>query len=228
VQADLGQARSIRIGGVAKVLGFALVLGGVGLVVLVGDESSLETASGGPAPARSEASRGLARITATSTSAASGSRLSIRSIESRSGAGVAQDFVIVFDGSVPDDRVSYVDDIAKADVARVAYTTQEWTPVQRTPLMTCGDAHFGFSPPAIVGQVDVLIPGDWFDVPPDADEITWTQHPEGSGMKTPLCGPHDGYVQFAIWSPSSHDPEHIQVYFADPTRLVIEIRPPPP
>ena len=69
------------------------------------------------------------------------------------------------------------------------------------------------------------MPGDWFRHPPATDKIIWGHHPDGYGLKTPLCGPHDGYVQFAIWGPSSHDPNDIEVYFHDKTRLVVEIRP---
>ena len=69
------------------------------------------------------------------------------------------------------------------------------------------------------------MPADWFERPPDADEIVWEQDPPGDGLKMPLCGPHDGYVQLAIWAPSSHDRDNITVRFEDRTRLVIEIRP---
>jgi hypothetical protein len=136
-----------------------------------------------------------------------------------------QDFVILFDGPVPDDRTSFVEEITNVDAPAVAYTTQEWSPENPTPLRTCGDTHFGFNPPVIVGQADVLMPGDWFRAPPDTDKIIRKQHPKGYGLKTPLCGPHDGYVQFAIWSPASQDPDDIRVSFDGKTRLVVEIRP---
>jgi hypothetical protein len=32
-------------------------------------------------------------------------------------------------------------------------------------------------------------------------------------------------VQFAIWSPASHDPDDIRVYFDGKTRLIVEIGP---
>jgi hypothetical protein len=154
-----------------------------------------------------------------------GSELSIRTIEASVGVDGSQDFVIVFDAPVPDGRVDYVDDIGDVDAPAVAYTTQEWTPEDPTPLRTCGDRHFGFDPPTTVGQVDVLIPGDWFRAPPDPDQIAWTHEPEDAALKTPLCGPHDGYVQFAIWAPASHDPDDVRVYFDGPSRLIVEIRP---
>jgi hypothetical protein len=157
--------------------------------------------------------------------ASSWSGLSIRKIESYFRVDGGQDFVIVFDGPVPDDRVSYVPDIENVDAPAVAYTTQEWTPDNPTPLLTCGDTHFGFTPPVTVGQADVLMPADWFSAPPDTDEIIWTRHPEGYALKTPLCEPRDGYVQLAIWSPASHDPDDIRVYFDGRTRLIVEIRP---
>lgn len=71
----------------------------------------------------------------------------------------------------------------------------------------------------------MFIPGDWFSAPPDSDRITWTHKPEGAVLKTPLCGPHDGYVQFAIWAPASHDPDEVRMYFDGLSRLIIEIRP---
>ena len=151
--------------------------------------------------------------------------MSIRKIETYSRAEGGQDFVIVFDGPVPDDRIAHVQEIENVDAPAVAYTTQEWTPENPTPLRTCGGTHFGFDPPVIVGQADVLLPANWFSAPPDPGEIIWKHHPEGYGLKTPLCGPHDGYVQFAIWSPESHDPDDIRVYFDGKTQLIVEIRP---
>ena len=152
-----------------------------------------------------------------------GSGLSIRKIETHSRVEGGQDFVIVFDGPVPDDRITYVRNVEHVDAPAIAYRTQEWTPEKPTPLRTCEDTHFGFDPPVVVGQVDVLIPADWFSAPPVTDKIVWERHPERYQLKTPLCGPHEGYVQFAIWSPASHDPDHIQVYFDGMTRLIVEI-----
>jgi hypothetical protein len=204
----------------------ALMLVAAGVFPLVG-EPSPEAVSGRLASSMrpSDVSPDLAPTTAAAEPELRDSRLSIRSIETHIGTDGAQEFVIVFDGSVPDARIGYFDDINHVDSSRVGYTTQEWTPERPTPLSTCGDQHFGFSPPAIVGQVDVLMPGDWFGTPPVADKIIWERHPKAYGLKTPLCGPHNGYVQFAIWSPASHDPDDIRVYFDDLTRLVVEIRP---
>ena len=205
----------------AAVVGLA-----AGAILLVGDESSPDTVAGAMSlnPGRSDASPDMVPTTAKPEHSHRGSGLSIRKIETYSRGEVGQDFVIVFDGPVPDDRISYVRDIENVDVPAIAYTTQEWTPEKPTPLRTCGDTHFGFDPPVIVGQADVLIPADWFSAPPVTERIIWEQHPEGYGLKTPLCGPHDGYVQFAIWSPASHDPDHIRVYFDGWTRLIVEIR----
>lgn len=210
-----------------RFVGLALVAVAAAVVPLLGNEPSPELVSDGIArsPTRRDSSPALGATVTVATSEPRGSGLSIRSIEAHIGTAGAQDFVIVFDRPVPDARVGYVDDIENLDTSRVTYTTQEWTPEQPTPLATCDDRHFGFSPPAIVGQVDVLMPADWFDAPPDADEIVWEQHPAGQGLKTPLCGPHDGYVQLAIWSPASHDPEDVRVFFDGLTRLVVEIRP---
>jgi hypothetical protein len=176
-------------------------------------------------PERSDASPDLASATVAAKPEHSGSGLSIRKIEIYTRGAGGQDFVIVFDRPVPDDRVSYVRDINYVDAPAIAYTTQEWTPENPTPLRTCGDTHFGFTPAVTVGQADVLMPADWFSVPPDTDKIIWKRHPEGYGLKTALCGPHDGYVQFAIWAPASHDPDDLRVYFDGETRLIVEVRP---
>ena len=194
--------------------------------LLVGNEPSRDVVAGAmpSRPGRSDPSPDLASTTGKPKSKPGGSGLSIRKIETYVRGERAQDFVIVFDGPVPDDRISYVEDIKNVDAPAVAYTTQEWTPENPTALRTCAATHSGFNPPVTVGQVDVLMPGDWFRAPPDTDKIVWKQHPKGSGLKTPLCGPHDGYVQFAIWSPGSHDPDDIRVYFDGKTRLVVEIR----
>jgi hypothetical protein len=194
--------------------------------VLVGNEPSPDVVAGTttPRPGRSGRAPDMALPTPNPQPSRGGPGLSIRRIESDVGVAGAQDFVIVLDGPVPDDRITYVEDINNVDAPAVGYTTQEWTPQNPTPLRTCADTHFGFNPPVVVGQVDVLLPGEWFRAAPDTDEITWRHHPEVR-VKTPLCGPHDGYVQFAIWEPASHDPDDIRVYFDGTTRLVVEIRP---
>jgi hypothetical protein len=198
--------------------------------VLVGNEPLPDVVVAGTTssgPGRSDSSPDLAPTTANPKPDHRGPGLSIREIATYTLVEGGQDFVIVFDGPVPDDRITYVPDIENVDAPAVAYTTQEWTPDNPTPLRTCGATHFGFNPPVVVGQADVLMPADWFSAPPDTGEIIWTRHPEGYALKTPLCGPHDGYVQFAIWSPASHDPGDIRVYFDGQTRLIVEIRPRP-
>lgn len=205
----------------------AVVCLAAGAFLLVGNEPSPDVVAGAMStrPGRSDPSPHLVPTTAKPKPKHPGSEMSIRKIETYSRVEGGQDFVIVFDGPVSDDRISYVRDIENVDVPAIAYTTQEWTPENPTPLRTCGDSHGGFNPPVTVGQADVLIPADWFSAPPDTDKIIWKQHPQGYGLKTPLCGPHDGYVQFAIWSPASHDPDDIRVYFDGKTRLIVEIGP---
>jgi hypothetical protein len=195
-----------------------------GALLLVGGEPAPDVVAGTPSSAAEGRGPSLApaHLTATPGPEPGGAGLSIVRIEQRLGADLAQEFVIVFDGPVPDDRISFVEDIRHVDAPAIAYTTQEWRPERPTSLLTCGAAHFGFSPPVpVVGQADVLMPARWFDVPPDPDEIVW----EGAVAKTPLCAPRDGFVQFAIWVPTSHDPDDIRVYIDGGTRLVVEIRP---
>jgi hypothetical protein len=198
-----------------------------GASLLVGDEPSPDVVAGAGStrPGRSDPSPHLAPTSAKPRSKHPGSELSILKIETYFRVEGGQVFVIVFDGPVPDDRISYVRDIENVDVPAIAYTTQEWTPENPTSLRTCGDTHGGFNPPVTVGQADVLIPAAWFRAPPDTKKIIWKQHPQGSGLKTPLCGPHDGYVQFAIWGPASHDPNDLSVHFDGKTRLIVEINP---
>lgn len=199
----------------------------VGALLLVGNEPSPDVVAGATSSrlGRSDAAPDVAPATPKPEAEHRGPGLSIRRIEAYSRDEGGQDFVIVFDGPVPDDRTTHVEDIQNVDGPAVAYTTQEWTPENPTPLRTCGDTHFGFDPPVVVGQADVLMPAEWFSAPPDTDDIIWTHPPGGFVAKTPLCGPHDGYVQFAIWSPASHDPDDIRVYFDGTTRLIVEIRP---
>lgn len=208
------------------VWGSALVLVAAGVLLVAGNEPSpaADRITSASTSDRRGQSPDMAATTGGTNHEHRGPGLSIHSIETHMRSERAQDFVIVFDGPVPDDQVGFVDDIGGVDVAHVLYTTQEWSPQEPTPLRVCAVTHGGFSPPATVGQVDVLMPADWFGAPPDADQIIWEQHPEGQGLKTPLCGPHQGYVQLAIWGPASHDPNDIRVYFDDPTRLVVEIR----
>jgi hypothetical protein len=159
----------------------AVVCLAAGALLLVGNEPSPDVVAGAMSsrPARGDASPDLAPTTAKPTPQHRGSGLSIRKIETYSRVEGGQDFVIVFDGPVPDDRISYVRDIKNVDVPAIAYTTQEWTPENPTPLRTCGDTHFGFNPPVIVGQADVLMPADWFRAPPDTDKIIWKRCPPG-------------------------------------------------
>jgi hypothetical protein len=213
---------------VVKLLWPALIcLAAGGALVLVDNVASPDAVTGAmeSSPSRSDPPPDLVPLAPAARPRPKhrGSELSIRKIESHLGAE-AQNFVIVFDGPVPDDRISYAEDIRNVDAHGVAYTTQEWTPEKPTPLLTCGNQHFEFNPPVVVGQVDVLMPANWFTTPPGTERIIWRHDPKWYG-KTPLCGPHDGYVQFAIWSPASHDPEDIRVYYDGKTRLVVEIRP---
>jgi hypothetical protein len=196
---------------------------------LVGNEPAPDVvaATMSPAPGGQDPSLDPAHTTAAPRSEPGGPGLSIRRIEARLGADLAHDFVIVFDGPVPDDRVSDVEDIRDVDAPAIVYTTQEWTPENPTSLLTCGAAHGGFSPPVpVVGQVDVLMPAGWFDAPPDTDEIVWTRHARGLDHKTPLCG-HGDFVQLVLRRPASHDPDDIRAYVDGGTRLVVEIRPGP-
>jgi hypothetical protein len=162
----------------------ALMLVAAGVFPLVG-EPSPEAVSGRLASSMrpSDVSPDLAPTTAAAEPELRDSGLSIRSIETHIGTDGAQDFVIVFDGPVPDARIGYFDDINHVDSSRVGYTTQEWTPERPTPLSTCGDQHFGFSPPAIVGQVDVLMPGDGSELRQSRTRSSGSDTPRRTGSR---------------------------------------------
>jgi hypothetical protein len=91
----------------------AVVCLAAGAFLPVGNEPSSDVVAGAMStrPGRSDPSPDLAPTTAKPKPKHPGSELSIRKIETYSRVEGGQDFVIVFDGPVPDDRISYVRDI---------------------------------------------------------------------------------------------------------------------
>ena len=132
------------------------------------------------------------------------------------GDGGTARVVMDFDGPLPGGDVLYVEDITSLDAADgIVYTTQEPGSVH-----VCESIH-NFPPPA-VGTVDLLIPADWFA---DGDDTHTSQIEEsGNPAKFVVCGPHDGYYQYAIWGPVSADADDVNVTIdPDRTRLIVQI-----
>lgn len=130
--------------------------------------------------------------------------------------------VVHFDAPVPTDPPMYVDDIEHPDAPGIAYTAQG-----PHGLKVCENTHWF---PGDEGTVDVLIPLAWLEPGTRGSKIPLETH-DNPG-KVPLCGgpddvwPHDSYVQIAIWSPASDDPDDVTVTISpDGTELVVEIQP---
>jgi len=150
--------------------------------------------------------------------------VAVRGIDVETSPEGAQRIQILFDGPLPDDRVTYIEDVTTADIQSVAYTTQD-----PTGAHVCGDVHYFGA--ADTGSIDVLIPSGWFDPsipvrqvaarygPPDFESV---DHPG----KIVACGPYKGYVQYSIWAPASDDPGDVKVSVSeDATRIIIDVQP---
>lgn len=125
--------------------------------------------------------------------------------------------VIVFNEPLPVVEAQYVPDILSADPASgLAYTTQG-----PDSTRVCDSVHS--VPQGAVGSVDLLVPARWFA---DGEEAH-----TGPGLETidnpakfPICGPHNGFIQYAMWSPLSADPAHVTVTVSpDRTSITIQI-----
>jgi hypothetical protein len=123
-----------------------------------------------------------------------------------------------FDGPLPSGDVDFISDITMLDqVDRLMYTTQKASEVH-----VC-DAVHTFPPPA-EGTVDLLIPADWFsEETRDRDQLNKAEYLDNPA-KFVVCGPHDGYFQYAIWGPTSADPDDVTVSVSpDRKRLTVSI-----
>jgi hypothetical protein len=127
--------------------------------------------------------------------------------------------VIEFNEPLPEGEAAYVDDIdAATPGAGMVWTTQG-----PNGTRLCDSRHS--VPEGAVGSVDLLIPANWFADGEDA----YT----GPGLETvddpakfPICGPHNGFIQYAMWSPLTADPAEVFVSVSpDRTRIAIEVMP---
>ena len=132
------------------------------------------------------------------------------------GDGGTARVVMEFDGPLPGRDVRYVDDIASVDAGdEIVYTTQDASGVH-----VCDNVHW-FPEPA-EGTVDLLIPAAWFA----EGEGSHTSPLEtiDDPAKFVVCGPHNGFFQYAIWGPVSPDVADVDITIdPDGTRLTVQI-----
>lgn len=155
------------------------------------------------------------------------SSIAVRSIEIRAGVHGGEDLAFVLTGDLPDDRVTYARDIEDFDAPGIAYAVQD-----ASEFVVCGDRHFDRS--ASTGSIDVLIPSEWWISGAPVHEVPYIWDPPVDSLPDEVnspgkiigCGPHNGYMQYSIWSPASDDPDDVRVSVQhNPTRLVVSVRP---
>jgi Galactose oxidase, central domain len=126
---------------------------------------------------------------------------------------------VVFNEPLPAGDVQYVSDISSAAPA----AGMAWTAQGPDGTDLCDSRHS--VPEGAVGSVDLLVPASWF-----ADgESAYA----GPGLETvddpakfPICGPHNGFIQYAMWAPLSADPSEVTVTISpDRTRVMVETSP---
>lgn len=155
--------------------------------------------------------------------------LSVQTIEIHTGLDGGEDVVFVFDGQLPDNRVTYAPNIKDFDAPGIAYAVQD-----PSEIWVCDDRHFDFGPGASAGSIDILIPSEWWTSGAPVHEVPTMYVPPldsnrdsiNSPGKIVGCGPYNGYIQYSIWAPASDDPDDIRVSVQDDsTRLVVAVRP---
>lgn len=131
-------------------------------------------------------------------------------------AGGTERAVIVFNEAIPVTDVPYVADITSADTA----SGMAWTTQGPNSTHVCASRHS--VPEGAVGSVDLLIPARWFA---DSGAHTVTElATTGNPAKFPICGPYNGFIQYAMWSPLSADPADVTVTIsADRTTVTVEV-----
>lgn len=134
-------------------------------------------------------------------------------VEARAAAGVngTEEVTVVFDRPLPSSQITRLQQIADADASGLQYVIQG-----PSGLKVCGDTHWF---PGELGTVDLLIPSGWL-----SEDTSMTEVPvetTGTPGKVPLCGPHRGYVQVAIWGPATDDPAQVHVTVEDGGRRLV-------
>lgn len=199
--------RRRRVGAGCGVLA-VLVLAGTAPAVL-GDRSSPDVSTNRDAPGPTDPQLMPAQP------------VGVERVDAYGGTTGTARIVVHFDGPVPTDAPSYVDDIEHPDAPGIVYTTQ-----RPDGLKVCENTHWF---PGDEGTVDVLIPVTWLEPGIKGSEIPLENH---GTAKVPICGgpgdvwPLDDYVQIAIWGPESDDPDDVTATISpDGTELVVEIQP---
>lgn len=129
-------------------------------------------------------------------------------------AGGTERAVIVFNEPLPVEEVQYVADITSADPS----AGMVWTAQGPDSTRVCDAVHS--VPEGAVGSVDLFIPASWFA---DADAHTITElATTDDPAKFIVCGPHNGFIQYAVWGPLSADPGEVFVTVS-PDRTTLNI-----
>lgn len=203
--------RRVRNGALAVLPVLLLGALAVGVVATRGSDggrTDVATGRGGPDPG------------VGSESGAAGSLRVVRTRVVGNGplVGGTERVVIQFNEPLPLDHVTYQPDIAAVDQADGMVFTTQGPSVTRV----CDSRHS--VPAGAVGSVDVLLPARWFAAdahegpPPEAVD---------DPAKFVVCGPYNGFVQYAVWAPLSIDPADVTVAVsADRTTLTIQITSP--
>lgn len=125
--------------------------------------------------------------------------------------------IIELNEPLPVAGADYVADITAVD----AESGMVWTAQGPDTTHVCDSRHS--VPQGAVGSVDLLVPASWFAEGEEAHT--------GPGLETvdepakfPICGPHNGFIQYAMWAPLSADPDDVTVTVSpDRTSITIEI-----
>lgn len=134
-------------------------------------------------------------------------------------AGGTERAVVTFNEPLPEGEVQYV-----ADIASAATTSgMVWTTQGPNSTHLCDSRHS--VPAGAVGSVDLLVPASWFaegDEAHTGPDLETVDDP----AKFPICGPHNGFIQYSMWAPLSADPAEVFVGISDDrTTVTVEVMP---
>jgi len=132
--------------------------------------------------------------------------------------------VLVFDKDLPEVPVRFVDDVASPEPSAVSYTTQG---PGDEGVRVCDGIHW--FPGATKGSVDLLLPGNWFELGSESYLGHYRTDPEpvkrGTVSKIPICVTKNGFIQVSVWGPASDNPEDVTVSVEGNT-ITLDIEPP--
>lgn len=235
VERFTGRRRRRRLA--ASTSAAAVVLAGAGIITLVPTDTSperrAENATGGPADdtkfESAERSVTSTRSSSSSPPSVSATSISVQRIEIRAGVDGGEDLTFVFDGAVPDERVTFAPDVSEIEAPGIAYAVQD-----PSGISVCANSHSDLGAGMQSGSVDILIPSDWWTPDAPVHDVPYAWDPPVDSLPDDVdspgkiigCGPYNGYVQYSILSPSSDDPEDVRVSVTgEANRLLVRIRP---